>query len=122
MWEVLDRGEGPESALCPRGSSLALGSGPSVGLSLFHKDDNPGRHFTPSSLNYLICKRGRNTQTCLPCGRALGRAIESVHIGNKSFMAGRTGITSLEKISLWVSLPDILSDGPVCLSRLVKSV
>lgn len=45
MWEDLGNGEGPVSAFCPRGSSWEVGSGPPLGLFLFHKDDNPGQAF-----------------------------------------------------------------------------
>lgn len=81
-----------------------------------------GRHFTASSLSYLICKRGGNTQTCLSCGIAFEKANGSMPIRGKSFMAGRAGITWLETVSLCVFPPDILSDGPVCLTRLFESV
>lgn len=126
MWEDLGNGEGPVLVLCPRGSSWEVGSGPPLGLFLFHKDDNP-RHIndlydTASSLSYLICKRGRNTQTCLSYGTAFEKANGSMPIRGKSFMAGRAGITWLETVSLCVSPPDILSDGPVCLTRLFESV
>lgn len=56
------------------GFSLWWGSRLPGGLPLVHEHNQPwGRQFPSSSLSYLICIKGRDTQTCLGCGRGLGR-------------------------------------------------
>lgn len=96
-----------QSQLCPRGSSA-------VGLSLSHTDNQLwGRCFMSSSLSYHICQKGRNTQTCLCCGRALGRCWDYMMGGNFPWFSPDLRVVGL---CVWPHLLNLGSLGPLRLS------
>ena len=54
-----------------------------LGCFLFHKDDNPGSHFTSSSLSYLTCKGEEIPKPAFLVGQHLKRQMGACPSGAK---------------------------------------